>query len=76
MTDYKEFTFGWLIFAFAVPIHLLLSYLYANNLGDNPIGTNGYIAITLILILACLLFYGLTAKTAKDFALDLKNKSN
>lgn len=62
MTDYKEFTLGWLIFAFVVPIHLLLTYLYANNIGDTPIGTNGYIAVTLVLALVCLLFYGLTTR--------------
>ena len=62
MKDYKEFTFGWLIFAFVVPIQLLLTYLFVNNLGDKPIGTNGFIAITLILILVCLLFYGLTTR--------------
>lgn len=62
MKDYKEFTFGWLIFAFVVPIHLLLTYLYVNNLGDRPIGTNGFIAITSILILVGLLFYGLTIR--------------
>jgi len=25
MKDYKEFTFGWLIFVFVIPTHLLLT---------------------------------------------------
>jgi len=66
MTDYKEFTFGWLVFAFVVPIHLLLTYLYVNDMGDRPIGTNGYITITLALIVVCLLFYGLTTSITSD----------
>lgn len=66
MKDYKEFTFGWLIFVFAIPIHLFLTYLYVNNLGDRPMGTDGYIVFTLAVILVCLLFYGLTTKITSD----------
>jgi hypothetical protein len=66
MKDYKEFTFGWLIFVFVVPIHLLLTYLYLSNIGDKPIGTNGFIVITLVFILVCLLFYGLTTNITSD----------
>lgn len=66
MKSYKEFTFGWMIFVFVVPIHLLLTYLYLNHMGDRPIGTNGYLGITLIFILTYALFYGLTTKVNSD----------
>jgi hypothetical protein len=66
MKDYKEFTFGWLIFVFVVPIHLLMTYLYMNNIGDKPISTDGYIIITLTFILVCFLFYGLTTTITSD----------
>jgi len=66
MKDYKEFTFGWLIFAFVIPIHLLLTYLYINKLGDRPIDTNGYMAITLAFILVYIMFYGMTTKVTLD----------
>jgi hypothetical protein len=66
MKDYKEFTFGWLIFLAVIPIHILLTYLHINNIGDRPIGTNPFILITLMFILICLLFYGLTTKITSD----------
>lgn len=66
MNDYREFTFGWLIFAFVVPIHLLLTYYYVNNIGDNPLGASEYFLITLVLILVCLLFYGLTTTISSE----------
>jgi hypothetical protein len=71
MKDYKEFTFGWLIFVFVVPIHLLLTYLHMNTIGDTPIEANGYLVITLTLILVCLLFYGLTTKITSNSILVL-----
>jgi hypothetical protein len=66
MKDYKEFTFGWLIFVVLIPIHLLLTYLYINDIGDRPMGTNGYIIVTVICILIYFLFYGLTTKITSD----------
>lgn len=66
MKDYKEFTFGWLIFVFVVPIYLLLTYFYLSHTGDRPIETNGYLVITFMFILVCLLFYGLTTKVTAE----------
>ncbi|QMU28068.1 hypothetical protein [Adhaeribacter radiodurans] len=66
MKDYKEFTIGWLIFVFVVPIQLLLTYLYLNNMGDRPMDINSYTIITLILVLVCLLFFGLTTTITSD----------
>jgi hypothetical protein len=66
MKGYREFTFGWLIFVLVIPIHLLLTYLYIKNIGDRPLGTNGYAVATLTFILICILFYGLTTKITSD----------
>ena len=66
MADHKEFTFGWLIFVLLVPIHLLMTYLYINDIGDRPMETNGYIIVTVTFVLIYLLFYGLTTKITSD----------
>jgi hypothetical protein len=66
MKDYKEFTFGWLIFTLFIPIHLLMTYLYINDIGDRPMGTNVYIIVTVTFILIYFLFYGLTTKITSD----------
>lgn len=66
MKDYKEFTFGWLIFIFAVPIHLLLTVFYINDVGDSPIGFTGYLAISLTFIVLYLFFYGMTTKLTNN----------
>lgn len=64
MEDHKEFQFGWIIFVFVVPVQILITYFYVNDIGDNPLGTNGFITINLIIILTYLLFYGLTITIA------------
>lgn len=66
MKDYKEFTFGWITFAFAVPIQVLLTFFYINNIGDKPLGTNSFIMISLVMLIICFLFYGLTIKLTSD----------
>ena len=66
MNDYKEFTFGWLIFIVVVPIHLLFTFLHIHGIGDRPIGTYGYSAMTLTFVLICALFYGLTTNITSD----------
>lgn len=66
MKDFKEFTFGWITFACAIPIQILLTYLYINNIGDRPLPTNVYIIITLTFLTIYLLFYGLTTKVTLD----------
>lgn len=54
MEDYKEFTFGWLIFVFTVPIHLLLTYFYIKE--DRSIGATAYVIITLTFMVIYLFF--------------------
>lgn len=66
MNEYRQFTFGWLIFAVVVPMHLFMTYLYMNNMGDRPMTTSGYIVLTIVLALVCLLFYGLTTRVTSD----------
>jgi hypothetical protein len=66
MKDHKEFTFGWLIFAIVIPIHLLLTYLYVNHIGDRPLSTNIYAVITVTLFLTYILFYGLTTQVTAE----------
>ena len=62
MKDYREFTFGWLTFVFAIPIHVLLTYWFINSIGDRPLSTSVYIVITTTFLIIYLLFYGLTTK--------------
>lgn len=62
ISEYKEFTFGWLIFAFIIPIHAVLTYFYLNSPGVNGMGFNEYLVVTFVFILVCILFYGLTTK--------------
>jgi hypothetical protein len=66
MDDYKEFTFGWLNFVSVIPIHLIMTFSYIDGLGNNPIDTNGYAALTIVLVAVCVLFYGLTTKITSD----------
>lgn len=66
MEDHKEFQFGWIIFVFFIPVHLLITYLYFNKLGDNPLDTNMFLIISLVMILTYLLFYGLTTSITAD----------
>lgn len=66
MKDFKEFTFGWLIFVLAIPIQLLLTFLYVNNLGDRPLGTAPYIVSMVIFVFICFTLYGLTTKVSSS----------
>ena len=66
MKDYKEFQFGWLIFVFAIPTQILITYLYVNDLGDRPIGQTGFAIASSMFLLLYLLFYGLTTKISVD----------
>lgn len=69
MKDYKEFTFGWIIFIFVIPIYLFSTYVHVNHLGNRPMSANGYLIVTLVIILTCLLFYGLTTKVTSEVIL-------
>lgn len=66
MKEYKEFTFGWLVFAFAVPAHIWIIFLFINHVGDNPITTSSFIGANFTLIAVYVLFYGLTTKITSD----------
>ena len=66
MNDYKEFQFGWLIFIFVIPVQVLITYFYLNDMGDTPIGTTGFLIISMVIVLTYLLFYGLTTSVTAD----------
>lgn len=66
MKDYKEFTFGWITFISAVPIYLYLTYFHPNRHGHLAIGTTVHLIFTLMIVIICLLFYGLTTKVSSD----------
>ena len=66
MNDHKEFQFGWIIFIFVIPVQILMTYFYLNGIGDNPLETNGFLVISLIIVLTYLLFYGLTTRITVD----------
>ena len=66
MNDYKEFQFGWLIFALIIPIQIFITYVYLFNLGDKPFEIMGFMTVSIILIFVYLLFYGLTTKISRD----------
>lgn len=59
MKDFKEFQFGWVILIILIPVQVLLSYFYFNQIGTNPISTTGFFTITFFSLLICFLFYGL-----------------
>ncbi len=62
MTDnaYREFQFSWLLLSILVPIHLLVTVMYIYQFGDRPIPTDAFIAVTAVMVLVVLLFYGMT----------------
>ena len=66
MKDYKEFQRGWILLAFIIPVQLLITYLYINGLGDKPLDGNSFMIISLLNMLVCLLFYGLTTTITTD----------
>lgn len=60
MKRYKEFQFGWWLLAFFVPIHVVIFYLYVNQIGERPIPPNGLIIFSLLFFVIYILFYGMT----------------
>lgn len=60
MSHFKEFTFGYLIFIVILPVQILITYLYKNNIGNNPMDFTSFVVVSIILMLVCLLFFGLT----------------
>ena len=66
MKDYKEFSFGWLMFVFVPPVLVFITYLFLNDLGNNPLTIYGYITVIIVTGLVCLLFYGLTTRVTPE----------
>ena len=66
MKDYKEFQFGWILFVFMIPMQIMVTFFYYNDIGDRPLETSVFWVINLIIFLICLLFYGMTTKLKTD----------
>lgn len=66
MKDYKEFQPGWIIFVAIIPLQVWITYSYVNKLGDKPFDFNSFIIISIVNMLICLLFYGLTTRVTAD----------
>ena len=62
MDKYKEFQFGWIIFLFVVPAHVLINYLYLTGFGSQPMNLGSILFGNGILTLIYILFYGLTTQ--------------
>jgi hypothetical protein len=63
---FREFTFGWTIFAVMIPTFGLLVFLYITGMGDRPLSLGGFIAISAVMAATCVLFYGLTTEVTED----------
>lgn len=59
---YREFQFSWLLTGILVPIHLLITYLYLNGLGERPMQRAEFLIISGILTLTFLIFYGMSTR--------------
>lgn len=59
MNQYREFQFSWLVFGIFIPVQLLMTFLYVNDIGDRPMSTQGFWGITALLFVTVLLFHGM-----------------
>ncbi len=62
MDKYKEFQFGWIIFLFVVPAHVLVNYLYLAGIGNKPMSYGSILFGNIVLFSIYILFYGLTTR--------------
>ena len=66
MKTYKEIQFGVWIFAFLIPLQLVILYNFWKDVGPNSPGIGELIAISLVVIVTFILFYRLTTKITPD----------
>ncbi len=66
MKDHKEFQVGWLILIAMILVQAAISYFYINDVGSNPLGTNGFMATSILSIAVVSLFYRLSTKVAAE----------
>lgn len=67
--NFREFTFGWIIFVAIVPTLGLLVFLYVTGLGNQPLDLFGFVAASATLVASMLLFYGLTTEVTEEAVL-------
>ena len=66
MEKYKEFQFGWILFIFVVPAHVLVNYLYLAGIGNKPMSSGSIVFGNIVLTSLYILFYGLTTRLTND----------
>jgi hypothetical protein len=66
MENHKEFQFGWITFVFAIPIQILITYFYLNDIGNSPLEANGFVVFNFMIVLTYLFLYGLTTSVMVD----------
>ena len=66
MKDFREFQFGWMVFAFTPPIQVLLTIMFLFRLGDRPMGTIIFIVISVTFALIYIFFYGMTTTVTAE----------
>jgi hypothetical protein len=66
MKDFKESQSGWVVIALLLPVHLLITYLYVNKLGDTPINTTGYVALSGFFVVLYLLLYRMITRVTNE----------
>lgn len=66
MVAYKEFQFGTLLAISMGLTEILMTYLYVNHLGDEPMNLGIFLFISMITVISFLLFYGMTTEIGQD----------
>ena len=63
---FREFTFGWILFAFMVPLIALEIYLFETGAGDRPLTLTWFILISGLLVVTWLLLFGMTTEVSNE----------
>ncbi|MEQ8361880.1 MAG: hypothetical protein RIF39_03125 [Cyclobacteriaceae bacterium] len=66
MNDYKETQIAWLIFAFIIPVQLLLTYFFVYDIGEKPMGIKSFVIGQVVLTSLYFLFYGMTTTITSE----------
>lgn len=66
MSNFKEFQFGTIVLAITIPINILIVALYITQAGNNPMTPISLSVAIGVMLLVCLLFYGMTTTVDRD----------
>jgi hypothetical protein len=64
--NFREFTFGWIIFAAIIPALALLVFFFVTGRGSQPLDMFGFVFAAATLLASIVLFYGLTTEVTQD----------